>query len=89
MHADDFPDQHLAPDIGVEAVIGPFRRQDGLAGIVEVGLQVDVIGLLADKGVDGLHLGIPVGVSRGLEGQHDIGRVDRRQSQCGPYQPEG
>ena len=59
VHADDFPDQHLALYIGVEAVIGPFRSQDGLAGIVEVGLQGDVIGLLADKSFSSMNVLAP------------------------------
>ena len=52
VHIDDFSHEHLAPDIWVEAVDGKACVKLLACGVIEVGLQVYVIVLLADPRID-------------------------------------
>lgn len=81
MLIDDFTHQHFAPHIRVEAVNGKAGVHNLTALVVEVGFQVDEVGLIAHPVVDLLEFGFPLFIRSRMEGELDIGRIYGHQGQ--------
>ena len=81
MLVDDFAHQHLAAHIRVEAVDAELGVHDLMAGVVEIGFQIDIIGLAAYPGIDLQQFGLPFLIRGSMEGKLDIGRIDGHERQ--------
>ena len=81
MLIDDFSHQHFTSHVRVEAVDGKAGVHNSMALIVEVGFQVDVVGLVAYPAVDLLEFYIPLFIRSCAEGELNIGGIDRHQRQ--------
>ena len=81
MQVDDLAHELLATDIGMQAVDGKRGIEDGMCLVVEIGLEIDEVGLCFDVSVDVVHLRVPFRVSVRVEGELDVLRMNRHERQ--------